>query len=64
MRTSCARTIGECQAKRSPLAIPPHGRSAGSASRHIGRKTAVCTSAARNDEPEISTIVHAAAVAA
>jgi hypothetical protein len=36
---------------------------AGSASRNIGRKTAVCTSAARNDEPVTSTISHAAAIA-
>jgi hypothetical protein len=36
---------------------------AGSASRNIGRNTAVCTSAARNDEPVSSTISQAAAMA-
>ena len=35
---------------------------AGSESRNIGRKTAVCTSAARNAEPVSSTISHAAAI--
>ncbi len=36
---------------------------AGSASRNIGRNTAVCTSAARNDEPLSSTISQAVAMA-
>jgi hypothetical protein len=36
---------------------------AGSASRNIGRNTAVCTSAARKDEPVSSTISQAAAMA-
>jgi hypothetical protein len=35
---------------------------AGSASRNIGRKTAVCTSAARNEEPVSSTMSHDAAM--
>jgi hypothetical protein len=35
---------------------------AGSDSRNIGRNTAVCTSAARNDEPVSSTIIQAAAM--
>ena len=34
----------------------------GSDSRNIGRNTAVCTSAARNEEPVISTISHEAAI--
>ena len=36
---------------------------AGSESRNIGRKTAVCTRAARNDEPVSSTISQAVAMA-
>ena len=35
---------------------------AGSESRNIGRNTAVCTSAARKDEPVSSTIIQAAAM--
>jgi len=35
---------------------------AGKASRNMGRNTAVCTSAARNDEPVSSTINQAAAM--
>ena len=35
---------------------------AGSDSRNMGKKTAVCTSAARKDEPVISTIIQEAAM--
>ena len=35
---------------------------AGNANRNIGRNTAVCTSAARKDEPVSSTIIQAAAM--
>ena len=54
--TTMVRTMSRPRSVMSP------STPAGSASRNIGRNTAVCTSAARKDEPVSSTISHAAAV--
>ena len=57
---ACTPRLHSIRRRRSVVsAITP----AGSASKNIGKKTAVCTRAARNDEPVISTISQAAAMA-
>jgi hypothetical protein len=58
--TACTPSAIRMSRRRSVMSA---STPAGSASRNIGRKTAVCTSAARNDEPVSSTISQAAAMA-
>ena len=57
--TTCASKAPEIRRRRSVVSA---STPAGSASRNIGRNTAVCTSAARNDEPLSSTMSQAAAM--
>ena len=57
--TACAPSAPSISRLRSVVSL---STPAGKTSRNIGRKTAVCTSAARKDEPVSSTIIHAAAV--
>ena len=57
--TACTVSANWISLRRSVMsASTPAGRE----NRNIGRKTAVCTSAARNDEPLSSTIIHDAAM--
>ena len=60
INTACTSRAPSIRRRRSVVsASTPAGR----ASKNIGRKTAVCTRAARNDEPLTSTISQAAAMA-
>jgi hypothetical protein len=65
--TASSTTVAACTASadriRRRRSVVSARTPEGSDSRNIGRKTAVCTSAARNDEPVISTISHEAAIA-
>ncbi|OGB42027.1 MAG: hypothetical protein A2W72_20145 [Burkholderiales bacterium RIFCSPLOWO2_12_67_14] len=56
---TCAISAPEIRRRRSVVSA---STPAGSASRNMGRNTAVCTSAARNDEPVSSTMSQAAAM--
>ena len=56
---ACVSSAARIRRRRSVVSA---STPAGSDSRNIGRNTAVCTSAARNDEPVSSTISHDAAI--
>jgi len=55
----CTRSAFMIRRRRSVVSA---STPAGSASRNIGKNTAVCTNAARNEEPVSSTINHEAAM--
>jgi hypothetical protein len=57
--TACTASDRTMRRRRSVMSA---STPAGSDSTNIGRNTAVCTSAARNDEPDSSTISHDAAI--
>ena len=57
--TACTAKAATISRRRSAMSA---STPAGSDSRNIGRKTAVCTSAERKDEPVSSTIIQAAAM--
>ncbi len=56
---ACSASAPRISRRRSAMSA---STPAGSDSRNIGRNTAVCTSAARKDEPVSSTIIQAAAM--
>ena len=60
--TSSACTVSAVRIMRRRSVVSA-STPAGSANRNMGRNTAVCTSAARKDEPVTSTISQAAAMA-
>jgi hypothetical protein len=57
--SACTDSAASIRRRRSVVSA---STPAGSESTNIGRNTAVCTSAARNDDPVRSTVSHAAAV--
>ena len=58
-QTTCTASAHRISRRRSVVSA---STPAGSASTNIGKNTAVCTSAARKDEPVSSTIIQAAAM--
>ena len=56
---TCTESENRISRRRSVMSA---STPAGSENRNIGRNTAVCTSAARKDEPVSSTIIQAAAM--
>jgi hypothetical protein len=61
MTTTATWTASACRISRRRSVVSA-STPAGSASRNIGRNTAVCTSAARKEEPVSSTMSHEAAM--